>query len=71
MRQGDIIPQADDCTRYLYHCPRGTIAIDEYDDGVREIVECLGYSGTTARRCRDRREAERLHEDHIREQADD
>lgn len=55
----DVIPQVDDCDRYLYACPRGTIAIDEYRDGTREVTRTLGAAATTKR---DLREAIRMHE---------
>lgn len=64
MKRGDIIPQIDG-TRYLYRCPRGTVAIDEIPDGRREITRCLGGSGLTAR---DIREAVALHEERLAEE---
>jgi hypothetical protein len=65
MKRGEIIPQVDDCVRYLYECPRGTVAIDEYRDGTREIVRCLGGSDITRR---DIREALALHNEDIEEE---
>ena len=58
MRQGEVIPQSEHGTRYLYECPRGTIAIDEHRDGTREIVRCLGGAALTRR---DEREALAMH----------
>lgn len=59
MRQGQIIRQVDGM-RYLYECPRGTIAIDELDGGrPREITRCLGGRAISSR---DFRDALRLHE---------
>jgi hypothetical protein len=58
----DIIPQGDGATRYLYECPRGTIAIDQDDDGEVELTRCLGGSALTRR---DEREALALHRDRV------
>ena len=64
MKRGDTIPQVDDTIRYLYACPRGTIAIDESPGGRREITRCTDGSRLTAR---DIREAVALHEDRLAE----
>jgi len=63
MRHGDTIPQIDGM-RYLYECPRGTVAVDEMSDGRREITRCTNGSRLTAR---DIRDAVRLHEERIAE----
>src|SRR5690606_5261113 len=63
MTRGDTIPQVDGSTRYLYVCPRGTVAIDERSDGRREITRCTDGSGLTRR---DIREAVALHEERAR-----
>lgn len=65
MKRGDIIPQVDDSMRYLYTCPRGTVAIDERPDGRREITRCTDGAGITAR---DIREAVALHEERLAEE---
>lgn len=59
MRHIDVIPQADGSDRYLYRCPRGVIAINEYRDGTREVTRTLGAASTTT--C-DLREAVQMHE---------
>ena len=68
MRQGEIYAQVDGGTRCTYECPRGTVAIDEFPDGTREITKCLGGSGLTAR---DLREARALHESVIADEREE
>lgn len=55
MRQGAIYKQIAGW-RYTYETPRGTIAIDELDDGSREVIRC---SSDVTRR--DIREAIAMH----------
>lgn len=66
MRYEKAIPQIDGATRYLYACPRGTIAIE--DDGhCAELWHCTNGSRLTRR---DDRDAWSLHRARIEEEAD-
>lgn len=64
MTQGDIYPQVDGAVRYTYECPRGTVAIEEAEDGTRHVTRCLGSALTR----RDIRAAVRLHEELLAEE---
>lgn len=68
MRQGDTLPQVSGATRYLYHCPRGTIAIDEHPNGRREVMRTTNASAATSR---DVRDAVRMHEDALAAERED
>lgn len=68
MKYAGCIPQVGGWNRYLYECPRGTIAINEIGEGDREIVRCLGGSDLTKR---DEREALKMHLDILEEDEDD
>jgi hypothetical protein len=69
MTQTDIIPQVDGSTRYLYRCPRGTVAIDHWPHiGRTEVIRCLGGHALTTR---DLRDAARRHTQLIAAQGED
>lgn len=60
MRFVDCYRQIDGADRYVYECPRGSIAITECRDGTRELTRCLGAGAVLTPR--DEREALALHE---------
>jgi hypothetical protein len=56
-RHRSILHLENGALRYTYECPRGTLAIDEWPDGHRELFCCWGSVSD-----RDKREAVAHHD---------